>query len=379
MSGQTVSTEVATQQEKKNTGPATMVKKYRGEFADVLPSHVKPETFVRVAVGALKKGDKDKQTGLTKLEQAAINNQPAFLSALLDAARLGLDPGTEQYYLVPFRNKKNRGLEEITGIPGYQGYIELMYRAGKISSVTVEVVRQSDTFRYSPNSMERPDHEIDWDAADRGDLRLVYAYAVMKDGSTSKVVVLNRAKIAEIKEYAQGASSDSSPWNNHAEAMWMKSAVRQLAKWVPTSREYLTETVQASAEIPRAQPTQQLPDWIEPAAEEVDGVVDGEVVEDEPPEPEPDADADQPASEPKSSEQQRSDITAAFTSIGIKDSKDRLNTLSTLVGRPATTISDLTELEATQVLDMLGRCLEADDPARALDSVITAVGEEPTA
>jgi hypothetical protein len=41
---------------KRDTGPAAMIAKYSGDFATVLPSHVKPDTWVRLAQGALKKG-----------------------------------------------------------------------------------------------------------------------------------------------------------------------------------------------------------------------------------------------------------------------------------------------------------------------------------
>lgn len=34
-----------------------------------------------------------------ELEVAAANNPGVFMATLLDAARLGLEPGTEQYYL----------------------------------------------------------------------------------------------------------------------------------------------------------------------------------------------------------------------------------------------------------------------------------------
>jgi recombination protein RecT len=105
------------------------------------------------------------------------------MGALMDAARLGLEPGTEQYYLTP---RKVKGRLEIQGIRGYQGEIELIYRAGAVSSVIVEVVYSNDKFRVRPGRDERPIHEIDWDADDRGELRLVYAYAVMKDGATSR-------------------------------------------------------------------------------------------------------------------------------------------------------------------------------------------------
>jgi recombination protein RecT len=238
MTQNTVSNAVAT----RNDGPGALVKQYSEDFSSVLPTHIKPATWIRLAQGALKKGKKPEGSDRTELEIAAANNTSVFLAALLDAARLGLEPGTEQYYLTP---RKVKGKLEILGIVGYQGHIELMYRAGAISSVTAEVVYSNDVFRYQPGRDEVPHHEIDWDSENRGELRLAYAYARMKDGAFSRVVVLNKAAINRIKESSQGATSEYSPWVKHTEAMWLKSAVRQLSKWVPTSAEYIRGQVRA--------------------------------------------------------------------------------------------------------------------------------------
>jgi recombination protein RecT len=218
----------------RDSSPAGLVQQYQHDFAVVLPSHIKPETWCRVAVGALRR-DKN-------LEQAARNNPASFLGALLDAARRGLEPGTEQYYLVP---QKVKGQLQVRGQMGYQGVIELIYRAGAVSSVIVECVRANDTFTYRPGRDERPLHDVDWDSDDRGQLRLVYAYAVMRDGATSKVVILNRSDIDRAKSSSQGADSAYSPWKNHEEAMWLKTAAHRLAKWVPTSAEYMREQLRA--------------------------------------------------------------------------------------------------------------------------------------
>lgn len=251
--------------EKADTSPRGLVKQYEASFAAVLPSHItKPETWIRLAQGALKKGPR-LPNGQTQLEVAAANNPTVFLATLLDCARLGLEPGTEQYYLTP---RKVKGRDEILGIVGYQGIVELMYRAGAVSSVVAEVVHEKDHFEYSPGRHERPIHEIDWDAEDRGDLRLVYAYAVMKDGATSKVVVLNRAAINDIKKKAQNPNGDYSPWRTAPEAMWLKSAVRQLRKWVPTSAEYIREQMRAARDV-AAEARLDAPDL--PAGVDTDG------------------------------------------------------------------------------------------------------------
>lgn len=245
MTATTVSNAVAV----RDTGPVGMIEQYKGELATVMPSHVKPDTFARLAVSVLRRDE--------KLMKAAANNPAALMGALMEAARLGLEPGTEQYYLTPRYNGKTKR-EEIAGIRGYQGEIELIYRAGAVSSVIVEVVRFNDVFRYAPGRDERPHHEIDWDAEDRGELRLVYAYAVMKDGATSKVVVLNRAQVAKARAMSKGSESQYSPWQQHEEAMWMKTAAHRLTKWVPTSAEYMREQLRAKAEVAAEQRPAQI-------------------------------------------------------------------------------------------------------------------------
>lgn len=145
---ETVSSAVAPRENGEPKTPAAMVKRHSDSFTAVLPSHVKAATWVRLAQGALKKGKKVRhpqtKQPCTELELAAQNNPGVFLASLLESARLGLEPGTEQYYLTP---RKVKGQLEILGIVGYQGYIELMYRAGAISSVVAECVYENDQFR----------------------------------------------------------------------------------------------------------------------------------------------------------------------------------------------------------------------------------------
>jgi recombination protein RecT len=265
----TVSQAVAT----RDNSPTAMIKRYSGDFASVLPSHVKAETWVRLAQGALRKGKRDRETGRFELEIAAANNPGLFMASLLDAARLGLEPGTEQYYLTP---RKVKGRLEILGIVGYQGHIELMYRAGAVASVIAEVVYSGDKFDYQPGRDDVPSHVIDWDAEDRGRLRLAYAYARMKDGAVSKVIVLAKRDIDRIRASSQGSDSEYSPWVKHEAAMWLKSAVRQLQKWVPTSAEFRREQLRAKAEAERVADERELPGTPAEYAEES---IDGEVVD----------------------------------------------------------------------------------------------------
>lgn len=218
--------------EKRDQGPGSVIEQYKPELALVAASHVKVDTFARLAVGALRQNP--------KLAAAAQANPGSLMSALMTAARLGLEPGTEQFYLRPIRRK---GAVEVQGIVGYQGIVELIYNAGYVSSVVVEVVRAADEFNYVPGLHERPVHKVNW-FGERGDLVGVYAYAVMAGGATSKVVVLSRTHINRAKAKSDGADSDYSPWRTDEEAMWLKTAARRLGKWVPTSAEKRTAVLE---------------------------------------------------------------------------------------------------------------------------------------
>lgn len=355
------STPTSTALAEVDRSPKALVAQYQQSFFDVLPSHVRPETWVRIAQGALKKGKRG-QDGLTDVERAANNNVGVFLATLLDAARLGLEPGTEQYYLTPRRVKVNGGYQdEILGIIGYQGHIELMYRAGAVASVVAECVYEADEFRFSPGADETPHHVIDWDADDRGQLRLVYAFARMKDGATSKVVVLNRQAIERIKASSQGADSKYSPWVNHEPAMWLKSAVRQLAKWVPTSSEYRGVTP-VDAPALAAAPTLDAPalppdlpevgEHLDDEADHYSGddeVTDAEIVDDdqedpEPPSPLPEAD--------RMTDPQRKALHALLRKRGgVGDT--RFPILSQLLGREVTSTDELSVSDASFCIDAL--------------------------
>ena len=276
-----MSTPTSTAIEQASNTPKAMVARYQDSFAAVLPTHItRPETWIRIAQGALKKG-KRTPDGRTVLEVAAANNPGAFLATLLDCARLGLEPGTEQFYLTA---RKVKGQLEILGITGYQGYVEMIFRAGYVSSVVVECVYANDKFSFSPGRNEIPDHEIDWDSEDRGALRLVYAYARMKAGGYSKVVVLAKADIKKIRSKSPDSNSQNSPWTTDEPSMWLKSGVRQLRKWVPTSAEIRGVAQATHTPIIVTDPNPDLPPIPEPPSEynNDDDVIEAEFIDDGP-------------------------------------------------------------------------------------------------
>jgi len=191
MSEQTVAGAVAT---RKQSPAEVIVHQYQTRFGTVLPSHIEVGQFVGLAMGALYRDQ--------KLMEAANNSLPAFMNALMRCAALGHQPGSDEFYLIPRRNKRNRGLMEVQGIEGYRGILERMYRSGAVSSVVVREVCVSDRFRYVEGVMDVPSHN--WSGADtdnvdatggdffgpkgsrnRGEMVGVYAYARLATGSVS--------------------------------------------------------------------------------------------------------------------------------------------------------------------------------------------------
>ena len=264
MTAQTVGAAVAVRQ--KQDQIVDWVRSQQDEIAMVAATHIKPSSVVRVVHGALRRNP--------KLMAAAIANPTSLLSAMLEAARLGHEPDTDDYYLVPFG-------QEVTGIEGYKGIIERMYRAGAVSSVVAEIVRQKDIYRKT-GATTPPLHEFD-DFADpdsRGPLRGAYAYAIFRDGQCSKVIRMGRAEIMKHKAKSRGSNKDDSPWQQWEESMWLKTVLRALEPYVPTSTEYRTPghllTAQGAAELSQRMGT---PGALKSGDPVPDDVVEGVIVD----------------------------------------------------------------------------------------------------
>lgn len=248
-------TETITQAVARQDGITAFLQPYRADFGAVLPTHVNSEQWIRLTTGVLRRN--------TKLAQIAQANPASLIAAMFDCARLGLVIG-DTYHLVPFGN-------EVVGIADYTGLIELMYRAGAVSSVKCEVVHVNDEFAYEPGTMDRPVHKPDW-FGDRGRMVGAYAYAVLKDGAVSQVVVRSAAEIEQVRKVSRSSGKSDSPWTQWPDRMWRKTVLRELMKFVPTSSEYRQEQARATAEAAKVAAERGLP-------QAATDFVDGEVVE----------------------------------------------------------------------------------------------------
>lgn len=229
------------------------------EIAKALPKHLDEERMTRIALTALRT--------TPKLNECTL---PSFLGSVLTLAQLGLEPNTPNghAYLIP---RKIKGVMTCTTMIGYEGLLDLVYRSGKVALVYAHVVRDGDVFDYdyglNRNLIHKP-------LTDEGEMTHVYAVAELKSGHKA-FVVLTRDQVLKRKASAQGAGSPSSPWNTHPEAMWRKTAVRELTKYLPRSSDVATAAaIDEAPEIGKAQTSMLSPqtrDALEAHGVDVDG------------------------------------------------------------------------------------------------------------
>lgn len=227
-----------------------LIASYRGNFSVVVPRHVRPEAFVELALAYVKRDD--------KLLDAAQANPAALILALRECAALGHMPQRGIFALVPFRDRTAKGGWSVVGIEEWRGVVERMYRAGGVTSVHVEVGREKDpVLSFNRTRDVLPRHEYDEFAppAERGPLKVVYAWARLIGGGVSQVVWMPRWEVMRRREMSASAKTDGGGnfWGpvdgegKNTASMWKKTALHELEGFVPTSAEYRWQVAASEA------------------------------------------------------------------------------------------------------------------------------------
>ncbi|MEV7422826.1 recombinase RecT [Streptomyces sp. NPDC091212] len=216
----------------------------RTYIAHALPKHIDEGHFIEAAL-----------TSMGKLRNCHTDT---IYTALMACARFGLAPDGVRAAIVPFG-------KTATFVPMYQGLIDVMHRSGKVASIRVDFIREQDVWDYTPTApspgdfFHKPRVELPKDQ--RGDVILAYAYAWMSGGGRSQVILLNRQDAIEIRDlyskaYAHHESKGTrdSAWHTNFDQQWAKSAIRRLAKLVPTSPEVI-DLLRADIDADEGRPT----------------------------------------------------------------------------------------------------------------------------
>ena len=198
-----------------------LLKTMHNEIARCLPKHLTPERMARIALTELRK--------TPKLQEC---DPMSFIAAIMQASQLGLEPGIMgSCYLIPFWNSKLNKFE-CTFMPGYRGFLDLARRSGQIVSLVARSVYENDEFTYEFGLKESITHKPT--LHDKGELRAVYAVAILKDGGY-QFDVMSKAEVESIRSTSK--SKDNGPWVTHYEEMAKKTVLRRLFKWLPCSVE----------------------------------------------------------------------------------------------------------------------------------------------
>ena len=209
---------------KKSMSIAELIKVMKPEIERALPEVITPERFTRMALSALNTTPK-----------LAECSQMSFLSALMNAAQLGLEPNTPlgQAYLIPYKNKS--GLECQFQI-GYKGLLDLAYRNPEMQIVQAHEVYENDEFDYefgmNPKLVHKPT------LGDRGELRLFYGMFRLTNGGFGFEVMSKTAVESYAREYSQSYDSSFSPWQKNFIDMAKKTVIKKALKYAPLRTDF---------------------------------------------------------------------------------------------------------------------------------------------
>lgn len=203
-----------------------MLETYKAEISRALPRHVSPDRMLRMVMTSCRKNPE------------ILNCTPeSVLGAAIQSAQLGLEPDTPMghAYLIPFFNKAT-GKLECSLMPGYRGYMDLIYRVKEHPILNPVAVFQGDIFEYQRGT----DPFIKHSPQPHGrEAKLIFAYvtASFADGR-KEFDVMTRDEIEAVR--ARSKATGFSPWKSDYAAMACKSVIRRFAKYLPMSAELQT-------------------------------------------------------------------------------------------------------------------------------------------
>lgn len=343
-----------------------LIERMKPEIGKALPKHMDPDRIARIAI-----------TLVGGNPQLAACTPESFLGALMTASQLGLEPGPlGEAYLVPFGR-------QVTFIAGYRGLIKLAFQSEQLKRISAHVVRENDEFDFGygldPYLTHKPS------LSDRGKAIAVYAAAKLVNDECP-FVVMSIDDVERIR--ARSRAAKNGPWVTDWDAMARKTAVRQLARWLPMSTDragfntavaldgttrtdvggavddqipYIDGTVTAG-ELPAASPVTADAVNADAPSDQTDAAA---------------ADAAQAAAEESqepSAERAPAELVkkvkSQLTGIGITSPAEQLHILGEIAGRKLPNSNALTTAEGQAAAELLVRVVHEDEPGRRLDQLL---------
>lgn len=228
------------QKGKELPGLDAVLVRRRQLFTEALPRHVDPDRMMRVL-----------RTAVRTVPKLAECEPVSVLSCMAQCAMLGIEPNTPLHHaaLIPRKRRVKQGSRwvndgmECTLIIEYQGFIELAYRSGKVRSIQAYAVREGDHFEVRYGTDPGIDHKPSSDPQrDERPISHVYACALLDTGEWTFTPPLSRTAVLARKARSSNVQSAArynkkTPWDTDEEAMFRKTAIRELWKYIPKSAE----------------------------------------------------------------------------------------------------------------------------------------------
>lgn len=201
-----------------------MLLKHREEVARALPKHLNSDRMARIALSAFRRNPK-----LAQCDPRSV------FAAVIMASQLGWEIGVGgQAYLVPYKR-------ECQLVPGWQGLMDLVFRAGR-GIVSTGAVYDGDEFDFSLGDMpylrHKPSGEIN------RELQAVYAVGRIFNlqGQPMPFPIIEVWSVAKLREHRDRynrVGNDHYSFENF-EMYGRKVALLQVLKYVPKSVELQT-------------------------------------------------------------------------------------------------------------------------------------------
>lgn len=196
--------------------------KYKGQIALALPKHITADRMVRLAMTAF-----SQNAALQKCDMHSI-----FASVVI-ASQLGLEIGVGgQGYLVPYKGKA-------TFVPGWQGLVDLVSRAGR-ATVWTGAVYRGDEFDWELGDDPFVKHRPDGDGDSWRDITHVYAIGRVNGSQYPVIEVWKMARVVRhLNKYNKVGGSHYALTNDgqNMEMYARKVVLLQVLKYVPKSIE----------------------------------------------------------------------------------------------------------------------------------------------
>ena len=186
------------------------------EFANALPSHIKPEKFQRVLLTVVQL-----QPDLLSCDRRSL------FAACLKCAADGLIPDGREAALVKYSNA-------VQYMPMLTGIQKRVRNSGDIASIQAHVIYEHDEFIWQQGVDASVLHKPKF-PGDRGKPIGAYAVAKFKDGSDPQVEVMDLAQIERVRKVSK--ASGNGPWVQWWDEMARKTVFRRLSKWLPLDAE----------------------------------------------------------------------------------------------------------------------------------------------